>query len=231
MSIGSITPTALILAALGTGQATGSPSAAAGSDPGLFTALLKSELETVAGELQAATGGATGTSHAEIALAPAVAPTSGAGGSGSEMLAPATSGHGSTQASPPASSTAVAGASSAPAPAAAAPSTPVPSTPAPASTATTATGAAAPQSPPSSIPSTDGYVVTYIHGATPVSTGPAPAPLVKGPTGHLVLTAKTTGLTQLTPRFTGTVAHPTAAAQATPSVMASIAYLRAHGQA
>ena len=196
MSIGSITPTASVLAALGTAQAAGGPGGAAGSDPGLFTALLKSELETVASELQAATG-AAGTSHAEIALAPA-----------------------------PAASTAVAGVS--------VPAAPAPSAPAsaPAPSAATVTGATASTAPPPPAPQGHHlYVVTYMHGATPVSTGPTPAPLVKGPTGHLVLTAKTTGLTQLTPRFTGTVAHPTAAAAATPSVVASIAYLKAHGQA
>ena len=196
MSIGSITPTATSLAALGTALATGGPSGAA-SDPGLFTALLKSELETVASELQAAGGGTAGTSHAEIALAPA-----------------------------PAASTAVAGVS--------VPAAPAPSAPAsaPAPSAATVTGATASTAPPPPAPQGHHlYVVTYMHGATPVSTGPTPAPLVKGPTGHLVLTAKTTGLTQLTPRFTGTVAHPTAAAAATPSVVASIAYLKAHGQA
>lgn len=228
MSIGSITPTASVLAALGTAQATGSPGAA-GSDPGLFTALLKSELQTVAGELQAASGATAGTSHAEVALAPAAAPTSGAGGAGPDVPASATPGEGPAQVPPPASSTAAA---NAPAPAAPAPSAPSSAPAASAASAATVTGAAAPTAPPPATPQAHHlYVVTYLHGATPVSTGPTPAPLVKGPTGRLVLTAKTTGLTQLTPRFTGTVAHPTAAAEATPSVVASIAYLKVHGQA
>lgn len=76
-----------------------------------------------------------------------------------------------------------------------------------------------------------GYVVRYADGATPVNVGPSPAPFVKGPTGRLEITARTTGLTQLTGRFSGTVSDPTAAAKATPSVMAAIAALQADGQA
>lgn len=75
------------------------------------------------------------------------------------------------------------------------------------------------------------YVVTYVFGQTPVSTGATPAPLVKGPSGSLVLTARQTGLTQITPRFTGTVANPTPAAVGTPGVMRTISELRAAGQA
>lgn len=75
------------------------------------------------------------------------------------------------------------------------------------------------------------FVVTYVHGEPPASTGKTPAPLVKGTTGGLVITAKTTGLTQLTRRFTGTVGDPTAAAKATPTTMATIARLQAAGQA
>lgn len=76
-----------------------------------------------------------------------------------------------------------------------------------------------------------GFTVSYVRGATPVSTGTTPAPLVRNATGELVLTARTTGLTQLTTHFTGTVADPTAAARATASVMAQIARLVANGQA
>lgn len=83
---------------------------------------------------------------------------------------------------------------------------------------------------PTPAPAHHDYEVSYVHGATPVSVGPTPAPLVKNASGQLVLTAKTTGLTQIGP-FTGTVSDPTAAAKATPSVMAQIAQLIEDGQA
>jgi hypothetical protein len=97
--------------------------------------------------------------------------------------------------------------------------------------ATTAIDAAAAAPAPDPAAKGHGYVVRYADGATPVSVGAAPAPFVKGPTGHLELTARTTGLTQLTVHLTGTVSDPTAEAKATPSVMAAIAALQADGQA
>lgn len=84
---------------------------------------------------------------------------------------------------------------------------------------------------PTTTPAGHWYEVSYVHGATPVSKGPTAAHFVKGTTGKLLLTARTTGLTQITVRLHGTVADPTAAAKATASVMAQIDALVADGQA
>lgn len=218
MTIGSITPTvtptASLLSALGSsGQVatTGAATAVAASGvadrgTGLFSSILRDELQAVAGELSqpAAPASAastepasgTGTAHAVAATAPAT----------SAFSAAATS------------SATTTGAISA---AAASPTV----------KASTGTGTAAATATTDATTPGHRYVVTYVHGQQAVSSGQTPAPLVKGPTGGLVITAKTTGLTQLTRRFTGTVGHPTAAAEATAATMAVIASLKAAGQA
>lgn len=205
-----------LMADLASAGAATAPGAASDANPSLFMALLQDELQTVAAALAGTTGQPAGTTA----------------GSPADTLAAATEAPGA-----PAAATASAATTSASTPAATSPAAaPVATPPAGTSTTGAATGttSAGSSTPaPSTAPSKPEheYVVLYVHGQTPVSIGPTPAPLVRGPTGKLVLTAKTTGLTQLTPRFTGTVADPTAAAQATATVMATIARLKASGQA
>lgn len=202
MSIGSITPASTLLASLASGETGAAQSQGTGA---LFTQLLAQELEQLT---------------EQVASAAAV--------DGQPVGAAATSnGAGATPAHGAAIDTGVMPVTAAATTAAAASTTAAATAPA----TTDASLQASATSGPTTKPAGHWYEVSYVHGATPVSKGPTAAHFVKGTTGKLLLTARTTGLTQITVRLHGTVADPTAAAKATASVMAQIDALVADGQA